>query len=159
MIVMENNAVVMIVMKNIAVEYFLDLRNFESRIVVGVDDTQVVVDKLDRCHLRSIRGYGCEEKIEFCDDGVWQQVQSFTGVPNMPSSLDMIQERNNRLFKNQKKSEDQLIEVIKSTVRLKLLSCKFKKTKNVEYFLHLGSCLSLIWSTHYGFLILMLLMK
>ncbi|GJX47894.1 hypothetical protein Tco_0273084 [Tanacetum coccineum] len=120
---------------------------------------------------------------------VWQQVQSFTGVPNMPSSLDMIvnllslgaqkrsarsiivklvfaascyfiwKEQNNRLFKNQKKFEDQLIEVIKSTVRLKLLSCKFKKTKNVEYFLHLGSCLSLIWSTHYGFLILMLLMK
>ncbi|GJS61792.1 reverse transcriptase domain, reverse transcriptase zinc-binding domain protein [Tanacetum coccineum] len=40
--------VVMIVMKNIAVEYFLDLGNFKSRIVVGVDDTQVVVDKLDR---------------------------------------------------------------------------------------------------------------
>ncbi|GJT98864.1 RNA-directed DNA polymerase, eukaryota, reverse transcriptase zinc-binding domain protein [Tanacetum coccineum] len=98
---------------------------------------------------------------------VWQQVQSFTGVPNMPSSLDMIvnllspearersarsiivklvfaascyfiwQERNNRLFKNQKRSEDQLIEVIKSTVRLKLLSCKFKKTTNIEFFLHL----------------------
>ncbi|GJY49962.1 hypothetical protein Tco_0439918 [Tanacetum coccineum] len=86
-------------------------------------------------------------------------LQVFTGVPNMPSSLDLIvdilkpisqkrsarnvivklvfaascyfiwQERNNRLFKNQKRSEDQVIEVIKSTVRLKLLSCKFKKTK------------------------------
>ncbi|GKE56619.1 hypothetical protein Tco_1495804, partial [Tanacetum coccineum] len=28
--------------------YFFDLRNFGSRLVVGVDDTQVVVDKLDR---------------------------------------------------------------------------------------------------------------
>ncbi|GJY03689.1 reverse transcriptase domain, reverse transcriptase zinc-binding domain protein [Tanacetum coccineum] len=84
------------------------------------------------------------------------QLQVFTGVPNMPSSLDLImdilkpisrkrsarnvivklvfaascyfiwQERNNRLFKNIKRSEDQVIEVIKSTVRLKLLSCKFK---------------------------------
>nr|GFA83727.1 hypothetical protein [Tanacetum cinerariifolium] len=33
-----------VVMKNIAVEYFLDLRNFGSRIV-GVDDTQAVFDK------------------------------------------------------------------------------------------------------------------
>ncbi|GKA61938.1 hypothetical protein Tco_0761457, partial [Tanacetum coccineum] len=45
MIMMENIA---FVMENIAVEYLLDLRNFVSRIVVGVDDTQVVVDKLDR---------------------------------------------------------------------------------------------------------------
>ncbi|GJX65128.1 hypothetical protein Tco_0299471 [Tanacetum coccineum] len=37
-----------VAMENIAVEYFLDLRNFESRIVIGVDDTQVVVDKPDR---------------------------------------------------------------------------------------------------------------
>ncbi|GJX40819.1 zinc knuckle CX2CX4HX4C containing protein [Tanacetum coccineum] len=205
MIVMENNAVVMIVMKNIAVEYFLDLRNFESRIVVGVDDTQVVVDKLDRIVWKTrndmdsgfsvatvwdcIRSRGAkidwynlvwfshniprhyihlwlviQRKLKTQDKlrqwDVWHQVQSFTGVPNMPSSLDMIvnllspgarkrsarsiivklvfaascyfiwQERNNRLFKNQKRSEDQLIEVIKSTVRLKLLSCKFKKTKN-----------------------------
>ncbi|GJU61514.1 reverse transcriptase domain, reverse transcriptase zinc-binding domain protein [Tanacetum coccineum] len=94
-------------------------------------------------------------------------MRSYTGVPNMPSSLDLIvnllhpearkrsarsvivklvfaascyyiwQERNHRLFKNEKRSEDQVIKVIKSTVRLKLLSCKFKKTKNVEYFLHL----------------------
>ncbi|GJT03162.1 putative RNA-directed DNA polymerase, eukaryota, reverse transcriptase zinc-binding domain protein [Tanacetum coccineum] len=103
---------------------------------------------------------------------VWHQVQSFTGVPIMPSSLDMIvnllspgarkrsarsiivklvfaasyyfiwQKRNNRLFKNQKRSEDQLIEVIKSTVHLKLLLCKFKKTKNIEFFLHLWKLLS-----------------
>ncbi|GJV84611.1 retrovirus-related pol polyprotein from transposon TNT 1-94 [Tanacetum coccineum] len=48
MIVMENIVVLMVVMENIAVEYFLDLGYFGSRIVVGVDDTQVVDDKLDR---------------------------------------------------------------------------------------------------------------
>ncbi|GKA75562.1 putative RNA-directed DNA polymerase [Tanacetum coccineum] len=110
---------------------------------------------------------------------VWSQLQVFTGVPNMPSSLDLIvdilkpisrkrsarnvivklvfaascyfiwQERNNRLFKNQKRSEDQVIEVIKSTVRLKLLSCKFKKTKKVEFFMHLWKLpSSLIRSSH-----------
>ncbi|GKD38680.1 hypothetical protein Tco_1258887, partial [Tanacetum coccineum] len=48
MIVMEKIAVVMVVVENITVKYFFDLRNFRSRLVVGVDDTQVVVDKLDR---------------------------------------------------------------------------------------------------------------
>ncbi|GJX04796.1 hypothetical protein Tco_0190712 [Tanacetum coccineum] len=48
MIVMKKIAVVMAVVENITVKYFFDLRNFGSRLVVGVDDTQVVVDKLDR---------------------------------------------------------------------------------------------------------------
>ncbi|GJW94300.1 putative ribonuclease H-like domain-containing protein [Tanacetum coccineum] len=47
MIVVENIAAVMIVMKKIVVEYFLDSSNFRSRIVV-VDDTPIVSDKLDR---------------------------------------------------------------------------------------------------------------
>ncbi|GKE97247.1 hypothetical protein Tco_1582102, partial [Tanacetum coccineum] len=47
-IVMENIAVMIIVMESIAVVYFFDLGNFESQIVVGVDDKQVVIDKLDR---------------------------------------------------------------------------------------------------------------
>ncbi|GKA74344.1 hypothetical protein Tco_0780646 [Tanacetum coccineum] len=46
-VVMENIAVVMVVVENIMVEYFLDLRNFGSRIG-GVDDTSIVIDKLDR---------------------------------------------------------------------------------------------------------------
>ncbi|GKE56850.1 hypothetical protein Tco_1496035, partial [Tanacetum coccineum] len=110
---------------------------------------------------------------------VWSQLQVFTGVPNMPSSLDLIvdilkpisrkrsarnvivklvfsascyfiwKERNSRLFKNQKRSKDQVIKVIKSTVRLKLLSCKFKKTKKVEFFMHLWKLpSSLIRSSH-----------
>ncbi|GJU46271.1 hypothetical protein Tco_1203537 [Tanacetum coccineum] len=45
---MGKNTVVMAVVENIAVEDFLDSRNFRSRLVVGVDDTQVVVDKLAR---------------------------------------------------------------------------------------------------------------
>ncbi|GJW83885.1 hypothetical protein Tco_0157030 [Tanacetum coccineum] len=47
MVVVENIAVTMIVVKNIVVEYFLDSRNFGSRIV-GVDDTPSVIDKLDQ---------------------------------------------------------------------------------------------------------------
>ncbi|GJX56165.1 hypothetical protein Tco_0286062 [Tanacetum coccineum] len=39
------------------------------------------------------------------------------------------QERNARLFLNQKQNSAQLIEVIKSVVGLKLLSCSFKKTR------------------------------
>nr|GEZ37342.1 retrovirus-related Pol polyprotein from transposon TNT 1-94 [Tanacetum cinerariifolium] len=44
------------------------------------------------------------------------------------------QERYSRLFLKKKKirSPDQVIDVIKSTVRLKLLSCRFKKTSKVE---------------------------
>nr|GEX46447.1 hypothetical protein [Tanacetum cinerariifolium] len=40
------------------------------------------------------------------------------------------QERNARLFKNSKRSVNQVIEVIFSSIRLKLLSCRFKKSKN-----------------------------
>ncbi|GKD58279.1 reverse transcriptase domain, reverse transcriptase zinc-binding domain protein [Tanacetum coccineum] len=98
---------------------------------------------------------------------VWKQLISFICMPNVPVSLSLIadffnplankrtarsvivklvlaascyfiwQERNNRLFSKQKRSKDQVIEAIKSIVRLKLLSCKFKKTKNVQMYLHL----------------------
>ncbi|GKE27425.1 hypothetical protein Tco_1442809, partial [Tanacetum coccineum] len=44
MIVMEKIAAVIVVVEKIAVEDFLGSRNFGS--LVGVDDTQVVVDKL-----------------------------------------------------------------------------------------------------------------
>ena len=85
----------------------------------------------------------------------------FAGFSSLPSSLDDIvnslivaaksrsvrsvvskllfaatsyfiwQERNSRIFKKQFRSEAQVIDVIKSTVRLKLLTCRFKKTANV----------------------------
>ncbi|GKD74642.1 hypothetical protein Tco_1332924, partial [Tanacetum coccineum] len=101
---------------------------------------------------------------------VWNHLKLYTGVPNTSSSLDLIvdclipmspkrsarsviskltfaaschficQERNNILFKNQKRSEVQVSDVIKSTVYLKLLSCKFKKTNNVGVYCTDGSC-------------------
>ncbi|GKG05724.1 hypothetical protein Tco_0325810 [Tanacetum coccineum] len=42
------------------------------------------------------------------------------------------QERNWRLFQKGKRSIDQVVECIKSVVRLKLLSCKLKKSKSGE---------------------------
>nr|GEU42770.1 hypothetical protein [Tanacetum cinerariifolium] len=42
------------------------------------------------------------------------------------------QERNWRLFKKGKRSSDQIVECIVSSVRLKLLSCKLKKSKSGE---------------------------
>ena len=47
------------------------------------------------------------------------------------STYVIWQERNNRIFKKVKRSEDQVVDFIKSTVRLKLLTCRFKKTSNV----------------------------
>jgi len=42
------------------------------------------------------------------------------------------QERNTRIFKQQKRSVQQLIESIVTMVRLKLLSCRFKRKPNME---------------------------
>ena len=92
---------------------------------------------------------------------VWNSLKRFAGFNSLPSSLDAIvttliasaksrsvwsvvskllfaattyfiwKERNSRLFKKQTRSEAQLVDVIKPTVRLKLLSCRFKKTANM----------------------------
>nr|GFB81488.1 hypothetical protein [Tanacetum cinerariifolium] len=43
-VVVKNVAVVMVVVENIVVEYFLDSQNFESR----KEDTPIVIDKLVR---------------------------------------------------------------------------------------------------------------
>nr|GEV83316.1 hypothetical protein [Tanacetum cinerariifolium] len=53
------------------------------------------------------------------------------------SSYFIRKKRNNRLFMKTSRSRDQVINIIMSTVRLKLLTCKFKKTKNVEKIIHL----------------------
>ncbi|GJY78067.1 RNA polymerase II C-terminal domain phosphatase-like protein 1 [Tanacetum coccineum] len=96
---------------------------------------------------------------------VWEHMRSMIGIPNMPSSLDLIvdfliplakkrsarsviaklvfaascyfiwQERNDRLFAKKKRSHDQVIDAIKSIIRLKLLTCKFKKTMVVQMLL------------------------
>ncbi|GJT89421.1 hypothetical protein Tco_1071138 [Tanacetum coccineum] len=98
---------------------------------------------------------------------LWDHVKIYDGVPTNVASLDSIvthlipifrkrsartviaklmfaascyfiwQEKNYMLFKNQKRSQDQIIDVIKSNVRLKFLTCKFKRMNNVKALLHL----------------------
>nr|GEW08827.1 reverse transcriptase domain, reverse transcriptase zinc-binding domain protein [Tanacetum cinerariifolium] len=98
---------------------------------------------------------------------VWEHLKHFTCISNIPSDLNSImyfitpmsktrldrsiifrhvfaascyfiwQERNFRLFKKTKMTHEQVIEAIKNTVRLKLLSCSFKKTLNVMSLLQL----------------------
>nr|GFB36602.1 reverse transcriptase domain, reverse transcriptase zinc-binding domain protein [Tanacetum cinerariifolium] len=48
------------------------------------------------------------------------------------SAYYVWQERNWRLFKKGKRTSDQIVECIVSSVRLKLLSCKIKKSKSGE---------------------------
>nr|GEU75272.1 reverse transcriptase domain-containing protein [Tanacetum cinerariifolium] len=63
--------------------------------------------------MRSIRSVVCKLVFAVCCYFVWQ-------------------DRNYRLFKKTKRTPGQIIELIKSNVRLKLLSCSFKKTTNVH---------------------------
>nr|GEU61661.1 RNA-directed DNA polymerase, eukaryota, reverse transcriptase zinc-binding domain protein [Tanacetum cinerariifolium] len=53
------------------------------------------------------------------------------------SAYFIWQERNGRLFKKSKKSVNQIIKVIFSSVRLKLLSCRFKRSKDGVFFAQL----------------------
>jgi hypothetical protein len=96
---------------------------------------------------------------------VWDSLKVFAGLTDIPSSLENVvhhlapmassrsvrsvvsklllaatsyfiwQERNNRIFKQQRQSESQVIDVIKATVRLKLLTCRFKRRANVLSFM------------------------
>ncbi|GJU75179.1 reverse transcriptase zinc-binding domain-containing protein [Tanacetum coccineum] len=98
---------------------------------------------------------------------VWNQIEVLAGLSQVSASLNSIvdylipiskrrsargivaklvfaassyfiwQERNYRLFKNQKRSPNQLVNCSKNTVRLKLLTCTFKKTRNVMARMHL----------------------
>ncbi|GJY61990.1 hypothetical protein Tco_0462647 [Tanacetum coccineum] len=91
---------------------------------------------------------------------VWFKVKRFTGLSNSMPSIDSIihdiihfakrkssrsiiaklvvaattyfiwQERNNRMFKKSKRSVEQVADCIINVVRLKLLSCKWKKSKD-----------------------------
>ena len=97
---------------------------------------------------------------------VWDSLKVFAGLTDIPSSLENVvhhlapmassrsvrsvvsklllaatsyfiwQERNNRIFKQQRRSESQVIDVIKATVRLKLLTCRLKRRASVLSFLH-----------------------
>ncbi|GJY28675.1 hypothetical protein Tco_0404442 [Tanacetum coccineum] len=91
---------------------------------------------------------------------VWYEMKGFAGLPNSSSSIDAIlndiypfamkktsrsviaklvlaaftyiiwQERNNRIFKKTKRSLNQVIECIMNSVHLKLMSCRWKKTRD-----------------------------
>ncbi|GJR56893.1 hypothetical protein Tco_1499055 [Tanacetum coccineum] len=97
-------------------------------------------------------------------DVIWDSVKSLAGLPNVIGSISIIvdllipfakrrsarsvvaklvvaacsyyiwQERNLRLFMNQKRSHSQVTDCIKSSIRLKLLSCTFKKSKDALLF-------------------------
>ena len=57
------------------------------------------------------------------------------------STYFIWQERNSRLFKQKKRSKDQVIKLILFTVRLKLLTLSFKKSSRVDRW-QLGTCLN-----------------
>ncbi|GJT79353.1 hypothetical protein Tco_1053695, partial [Tanacetum coccineum] len=46
------------------------------------------------------------------------------------TSYFIWQERNGRLFKNMKRTVNQVVECIMNTVRLKLMSCRLKKSRS-----------------------------
>nr|GEZ58066.1 hypothetical protein [Tanacetum cinerariifolium] len=93
----------------------------------------------------------------FFSQQIWSRVKHFAGVLSSGSSLESIakrrsfkscvgkltlaaaayfvwQERNFRLFKNSKRSIQEVVDCVMSSVRLKLLSCRFKKSKNAVLF-------------------------
>ncbi|GJY04959.1 reverse transcriptase domain-containing protein [Tanacetum coccineum] len=95
---------------------------------------------------------------------IWSRIKQFAGLMGSGSSLDSIvsilmpiakrksfkscigkltlaaaayfvwQERNFRLFKHSKRSVQEVVDCIMSSVRLKLLSCRFKKSKDAVLF-------------------------
>ncbi|GJT90269.1 ribonuclease H-like domain-containing protein [Tanacetum coccineum] len=95
---------------------------------------------------------------------VWYELKDLAGLPNVIGSISSIvnvlipiakrrtirsviaklvvaassyyiwQERNSRLFTKKKRTHGQLTECIKSSIRLKLLSCVFKKSKDALLF-------------------------
>ncbi|GJY91521.1 hypothetical protein Tco_0506717 [Tanacetum coccineum] len=100
-----------------------------------------------------------EDKITWVDVKVWNRVKDWAGLSNVAPSIDLIidviiptakrrtlkcviaklvvaaaayfiwHERNCRLFKKAKRSEDQVVDCILSSIRLKLFSCHFKQSQ------------------------------
>lgn len=97
---------------------------------------------------------------------LWDEVKQLTHIRNIPSEIPAIVnwiaplaktrsirsvicklvlaatcyfiwiERNMRIFKKVKRTREQPVASIKASVRLKLLSCSFKRTSNAERILH-----------------------
>ncbi|GJW07612.1 hypothetical protein Tco_1570035 [Tanacetum coccineum] len=96
---------------------------------------------------------------QICSLKVWNKLRSLAGLTNANPSMDSIiqlilpfagrkssrsvisklvlaaaayflwQERNNRLFRKEKRSIDQVVDCIINSVRLKLVSCRWKSSR------------------------------
>nr|GEV30575.1 hypothetical protein [Tanacetum cinerariifolium] len=63
---------------------------------------------------------------------VWKSARSVTlKLVFAAACYFLLQERNKRLFKKTKRTQDQICGLIKDTVKMKLMSCSFKKSSNV----------------------------
>ncbi|GJY71044.1 hypothetical protein Tco_0474747 [Tanacetum coccineum] len=67
-----------------------------------------------------------------------------------PTKRFQLKERNDRLFAKKKRSHDQVIDAIKSNIRLKLLTCKFKKTMVVQMLLQRDDSMHVIGEIAFG---------
>ncbi|GKC07724.1 hypothetical protein Tco_0999334 [Tanacetum coccineum] len=111
-------------------------------------------------------------------DFIWMHLKKFAGLSNSGYTFDSImtlllpvakrkaskstigklvieaaayfiwQERNRRLFKNTKRSAKDVIECVMSSIRMKLLSCHFKKSKDGLAFSRLWEPLLRVLSNH-----------
>ncbi|GJV37916.1 CASP-like protein 4A3 [Tanacetum coccineum] len=76
---------------------------------------------------------------------IWSHFKRFAGIRSSDTSLGsifhasclLLSERNRRLFKRNKRSTKEVIECIMASVRLKLLSCHFKKSRDGVMFARL----------------------
>ncbi|GJV70936.1 hypothetical protein Tco_1490931 [Tanacetum coccineum] len=112
------------------------------------------------------RSLKTQDKLRAWDHQVWSRVKDLAGLPNSVPSIDDIlhdiapfakrrtsksivaklvvaaaayfiwQERNGRLFKESKLSVSQVCDNILNSVRLKLMSCQFKKSRSALEILH-----------------------
>ncbi|GJR85933.1 reverse transcriptase domain, reverse transcriptase zinc-binding domain protein [Tanacetum coccineum] len=116
---------------------------------------------------------------------VWHGLKALAGLPNSSDAMDEVvsdilpfvtrrtsksiiaklvvaatwyfiwQERNGRLFKNSKRMVNQVVECIMHTVRLKLLSCRFKTTRSALEMINAWNLsesilVSILWHVTYG---------
>ncbi|GJR00925.1 hypothetical protein Tco_0523909 [Tanacetum coccineum] len=88
-----------------------------------VSEGQCYVTTAYEMRIMRDRDVGFEKKYISCKSVIAKLVLS-------ASTYYVWKERNARLFTNKKQSAPQVIEAIVSSIRLKLLSCSFKKTKD-----------------------------
>nr|GEV13053.1 reverse transcriptase domain, reverse transcriptase zinc-binding domain protein [Tanacetum cinerariifolium] len=75
------------------------------------------------------------DSIRSRDNEVPWSFKSCVGKLTLAAATYFVwQERNFRLFKNSKRSIQEVVDCVMSSVRLKLLSCRFKKSKDAVMF-------------------------